>query len=139
MSFTPAFRSLVPKEATVLDVPFLCGMNKVLYNVTVNVDEAVHLEWLQWMKETHIPEVMKTGFFLENRICRIHAFEEGGITYAIQYICASMNDLEEYQRTMAPGLQNDHNTRYGAKVAAFRTILEIIHEHKSPIGSVNPN
>jgi hypothetical protein len=123
----------------VAQVHFLCSMNKVLYNVTVNVDEAVHLEWLQWMKEIHIPDVMKTGFFLENRICRIHAFEEGGITYAIQYICASMHDLEEYQRSMAPALQNDHNARYGTKVAAFRTVLEIIHEHKSAIGTVNPN
>jgi hypothetical protein len=52
----------------------------IIYNVTVNVDEDVAVEWLQWMKETHIPDVMKTGMFLESRICRVLAEEAGGWT-----------------------------------------------------------
>ncbi|MEO8448027.1 MAG: DUF4286 family protein, partial [bacterium] len=27
----------------------------ILYNVTVNVDDSVHDEWLEWMKTIHIP------------------------------------------------------------------------------------
>ena len=46
------------------------------------------------MKFIHIPEVMATGFFLENKICRIHEFEENGITYAIQYVCKSKVELD---------------------------------------------
>ena len=68
-------------------------MNKVLYNVTISIDPSIEEDWLDWMKNVHIPEVMKTGFFLENRICRIHAFEEGGLTYAVQYVAKSMQDL----------------------------------------------
>ncbi len=100
-----------------------------MYNVTVSVDEAVHLEWLEWMRTIHIPEVMETGYFLENRLCRVHGFEEGGITYAVQYISKSMQDLEEYQAHQAPGLQASHQEKYGAHTAAFRTVLEILHEH----------
>ncbi len=114
-------------------------MNKVLYNVTLSVDESVHKEWLDWMKRVHIPQVMKSGYFLENRICRIHAFEEGGVTYAVQYLCMSMTDYEEYQKNAAPALQEEHNRRYGTKVAAFRTVLEIIHEHKTPLSDIFPN
>jgi hypothetical protein len=113
-------------------------MNRVLYNVTVSLDESVHKEWLDWMKQIHIPEVMATGMFLENRICRVHAFEEGGITYAVQYICRSMADLEHYQEHFAPALQEDHNKRYQGKFAAFRTVLEILHEHR-PLADVSPN
>jgi hypothetical protein len=105
-------------------------MNKVMYNVTVSVDEAVHVEWLEWMKGVHIPDVMATGYFLENRLCRVHGFEEGGITYAVQYICSSMKDLEQYQAEQAPGLQADHQEKFGAHTAAFRTVLEILHEHE---------
>ena len=36
----------------------------ILYNVTVNIDTDVEEDWIEWMKETHIPEVMKTGFSL---------------------------------------------------------------------------
>lgn len=114
-------------------------MNKVLYNVTLSVDKSIHEEWLRWMREVHIPDVMKTGYFLESRICRVHAFEEGGITYAVQYLCHSMRDYEEYQKLAAPPLQAAHQERYGTRVAAFRTILEIIYDHKSPTIDIFPN
>jgi hypothetical protein len=114
-------------------------MNRVLYNVTCSVDPDIHEEWLDWMKFVHIPEVMATGFFLENKICRIHEFEENGITYAIQYVCRNKKELDVYQRDFSPALQQAHNARYGGKVAAFRTVLEIVHEQKPPFVDVFPN
>lgn len=110
-----------------------------MYNVTCSVDPAIHEEWLDWMMFTHIPDVMRTGLFLENRICRIHEYEENGVTYAIQYICKSKSDLEKYQRDFAPRLQKATADRYGDKVMAFRTVLEILHESKAPYADVNPN
>jgi hypothetical protein len=103
-------------------------MNKVLYNVTVSVDEAVHETWLEWMKRVHIPDVMATGMFLENRICRVLDFEEGGITYAVQYVCESADHLTRYREEFATALQADHNEKFGQHCAAFRTVLEILDE-----------
>ncbi len=40
----------------------------ILYNVTISIDPEVHQEWLAWMKEVHIPDVLKTGMFRENKI-----------------------------------------------------------------------
>ena len=43
----------------------------IIYNVTVSlVDQNIHQDWLKWMKEIHIPEVMDT-VFLDNKICRL--------------------------------------------------------------------
>jgi hypothetical protein len=103
-------------------------MNKIIYNVTVSVDEPIHQEWLKWMKEVHVPEVIGTGFFESSRICRVLAHEEGGVTYAIQYVVKSLQDYDSYQKDFAPALQAKHAERYGQQVAAFRTILEILHE-----------
>ncbi|MDX5421554.1 MAG: DUF4286 family protein [Hymenobacteraceae bacterium] len=101
----------------------------ILYNVTVNVEHSVADEWLQWMKETHIPEVMGTGFFLRNQICRlVNEIDNGGTTYAVQYYCRSLVDLEEYQRDHAPELQEKHLKRYGERALAFRTVLEVVAE-----------
>jgi hypothetical protein len=91
------------------------------------------------MMFSHIPDVMKTGLFLENRICRIREFEENVVTYAVQYICRSQQDLDRYMRDYAPALQQEHSQRYGTRVAAFRTVLEIIHEGKAPFADVYPN
>ena len=99
----------------------------ILYNVTVNIDVTVHDEWLQWMKEVHIPEVMVTGCFLENKICRILAEEEGGKAYSIQYFAPDMETYIKYQTEFAPALQVDHTKKYNGKFGAFRTLLEVVH------------
>ena len=96
-----------------------------IYNVTVTIDESIHDEWLRWMKESHIPDVMKTGFFVENKICKLIT-EEKETTYAIQYTFHKMGDLTAYQKTHAPRLQKEHAEKFKDKFAAFRTILEIV-------------
>lgn len=100
----------------------------IIYNVTVNIESDVHAEWITWMKEVHIPDVMNTGYFLENRICKVLSTQEDetGHTYAIQYTCKTMDDLEEYQQQHAPRLQQEHTKRYDGKFVAFRTLLEIV-------------
>jgi hypothetical protein len=99
----------------------------ILYNVTVNIDHSVHIEWLHWMKNIHIPEVMKTGMFVENRICKLIGDEHsGGVTYSIQYVCKNMQDYENYRDNFAQRLQSEHANRYKDKFVSFRTLLEII-------------
>lgn len=98
----------------------------IIYNVTVNIENDVHDEWLQWMKEKHIPDVMATGFFIENKICKVLVKEEQGTTYSIQYTCENLNSLQEYQRLHAPQLQKEHADKFANKFVAFRTLLEII-------------
>lgn len=98
----------------------------IIYNVTINVDTDVHEEWLEWMKHTHIPDVMATGLFLDSRVCRVLADDEGGITYAVQYTCADMATYERYRDEHAPRLQAETQKRYAGKFAAFRTLLEVV-------------
>ena len=96
----------------------------IIYNVTVNIDESVQDEWLQWMREVHIPDVMRTGFFLQNRILKVLADEDTGTTYSIQYTCNTMNDFLEYEHHHAPKLREEHALKYKGKFVAFRTLLE---------------
>lgn len=100
----------------------------IIYNVTINIDNDVHTEWINYMKNTHIPDVMNTGYFLENKICKVLSTQddETGHTYAIQYTCANMEDLEEYQKNHAPQLQKDHMSKFEGKFVSFRTLLEVV-------------
>lgn len=99
----------------------------ILYNVTINIDNSVHDEWLKWMIEKHIPDVLDTGLFVENKICKIHAESEGGVSYSIQYFAKSWDDYHKYEKEFAPKLQQEHTAKYKDKFGAFRTILEVIH------------
>jgi hypothetical protein len=98
----------------------------LIYNVTINIDESVADEWVQWMKTEHIPEVVATGCFTEGRLCRIFGEEQGGRAYAAQYHCESMAIFQQYQRDFAPALQAKTQERYHGKFAAFRTLMEIV-------------
>jgi hypothetical protein len=99
----------------------------IVYNVTVNIDSDVHDAWLRWMKETHIPDVMATGLFVESRMHRVLADDDGGATYAIQYTAADMDHYERYRDEHAPRLQADAQARFGGRFVAFRTLLEVVH------------
>jgi hypothetical protein len=101
-----------------------------LYNVTVSIDPVIADDWLDWMRTTHIPDVMATGCFVESRISRVHGEEQGGVTYAITYLSLSQEKMDEYQQQHAPLLQKDHSARYAGKFAAFRTVLSVIEEYK---------
>ena len=101
---------------------------QVIYNVTVSVDYDVAEHWLEWMKEEHIPEVMETGHFIESKISKVIGLEDGGLTYAIQYLCQNMEVYEAYQANFAPTLQAKHTEKFGSQTVAFRTLL---HVHKS--------
>ncbi len=96
----------------------------IIYNVTVKIDHAVHDEWFNWMKKIHIPEVMSTGYFLNNQIFKILVDDEDGISYSIQYSCANMQDLLDYQKFHATDLQKKHQDKFGNQYVAFRTVLE---------------
>ena len=97
----------------------------IVYNVTVKVDSDIAEEWLEWMRQVHIPDVMKTACFTNFDILALRFPKDDiGRTYAIQYTCRSMSDLDLYHRNFASALQADHVTRFGDRAVAFRTILE---------------
>jgi hypothetical protein len=97
-----------------------------IYNVTVNIDESVHEEWIEWMKKVHVPDVMNTGCFVENKIVKVLYVNDTGHTYSFQYSFKQMQDIERYQKEFAPALQADVKKKYGDKFTAFRTLLEVV-------------
>ena len=98
----------------------------IIYNVTVKVDHDIHDDWMAWMKNIHIPEVLETGYFTKNEVAKVLVDESDGVTYSLQYRCKSMSDFEAYQKNEAQRLQNDHAERYKDKFVAFRTLLELV-------------
>lgn len=100
----------------------------ILYNVTVSIDESIHEEWLNWMRKIHIPDVMATGLFLEGRIHKVQSDES--ISYAIGYLCKDNATLQRYLKEFSPKLQKEHSEKFQGKVAAFRTLLDVVETYK---------
>tara|TARA_B110000003_G_scaffold154191_2_gene154898 strand:+ start:124 stop:447 length:324 start_codon:yes stop_codon:yes gene_type:complete len=101
----------------------------IIYNVTVNIEESIHDEWLEWIKN-HIPKVLATGKFIDARLTKVLVEEEmGGTTYAIQYKAKSREALESYYQNDAADLKQEGFIKFADKMLAFRTELEIIDEY----------
>ncbi len=98
----------------------------ILYNVTVNIDSSVEKDWFSWMKTTHVPKVMSTGCFVDNKFLKLlnDDPEATGTTYAIQYFAAGIENLNDYLDNYAANLQKEALDRYPNKFVAFRTFLE---------------
>lgn len=102
----------------------------IIYNVTINIDESIHDQWLVWMQQKHINDVLKTGLFTKAKLVKVLVEEEmGGVTYAVQYFTESKDKLNEYYKSHAPKLREEGVSLFGDKMLAFRTELEIFSEH----------
>lgn len=104
-------------------------MDGFIYNVTVKVDAAAAEEWVTWMRQEHIPEVMATACFSSFRFLHLEGYDdEEGLTFAVQYLCPNEELFAIYQRDHAPVLQTRHKARYEGRFVAFRTILRVLAE-----------
>ncbi len=99
----------------------------IIYNVTVGVDKRIEQDWLVWMREIHIPDVMRTNMFLGHKMYKILTIDtEETVSYAIQYSAVSLNEIERYLEEFAPALREEVKKKFGEQQAAFRTLLEEI-------------
>jgi len=97
----------------------------VLYNVTVNIDQAIEREWLTWMKQEYLPELMATGLPSASTILRLLTeVENGGVTYTVQCFFNEMEDYVTYQKLHLNRLETKHHKRYQNQYVSFQTLLE---------------
>ncbi len=97
----------------------------LIYNVTINVEPDVIEEWKTWMLNDHIPAVMNTGCFTEFSFLKLHhEAENDGETFAVQYMAANWNKLNEYLEEYAHALRSQTAEAFPNKTVAFRTVLE---------------
>ena len=97
----------------------------LIYNVTVGVDKAFEQEWLLWMREIHIPDVMATRMFVGYKMYKVLTTDdEDSVSYAVQYSAKSLNEVEIYLDKFAPALREEVKKKFGDQQVSFRTLLQ---------------
>ena len=103
-----------------------------IYNVTVNIDTSIQANWLSWMRNKHIPEMLALGQFSKAKLCKVLINEEmGGVTYSVEYTVDSLNTLKNYYENNAEEMRKHGMELFQNKFVAFRTELEVIDEQFS--------
>ncbi|WP_346237902.1 DUF4286 family protein [Niabella insulamsoli] len=100
----------------------------LIYNVTNKLTEAIHIDWLNWMRQHHIPAVLATQCFFKATILRLKGVDdEEGPTYAIQYHAAREADYERYLMHFSTALRRETLDKWGDQLLAFRTVMEVVN------------
>ncbi|MEI6866405.1 DUF4286 family protein [Flavicella sp.] len=103
-----------------------------IYNITTNIEESVENDWLLWMQEIHIPEMLKTGKFLAAKMCKVLVKGDmGGATYSVQYTAETKEALESFYKEDSVDLKNKMNSKYTGKFVFFETEMKLIDKQFS--------
>ncbi|MFM1857084.1 MAG: hypothetical protein RLZ05_144 [Bacteroidota bacterium] len=98
-----------------------------IYNVTIKVDHVIIKEWLHWLKQEHIPEILATGCFTEATVLELlETVDEEGATFAVQYKTSRLENYRRYLSEYAPLLRQKGLDKWGNKFVAFRTFMKIV-------------
>ncbi len=96
-----------------------------IYNVTIKIDEAIEHDWLHWMHNEHLADVMATGMFDSYHFLElIEPADEDSKTYVVQYRTQDESRYRQYIQQFAPALRQAGIDRFGDRFIAFRTILK---------------
>ena len=99
----------------------------IIYNVTIKVNWAIAEDWLQWMQQTHIPDVLNTGCFEKHQLIRLLETDETeGPTYAVQYYTSALSRYDNYLQNFAPKLREETVNKWGDKFIAFRSLMQVV-------------
>jgi hypothetical protein len=100
----------------------------IIYNVTIKITNAIHADWLQWLKEVHIPDVIQTGCFTHAVILRLLETDETeGPTYAVQYFAESKGLYNNYIENQAGTMRQKSFDKWGDRFIAFRSVMQVVN------------
>ncbi len=100
----------------------------IIYNVTIKVHESIKKDWLLWLKDVHIPDVIQTGCFTHAVILRlIEVDDTEGPTYAVQYYAESKSLYNNYIENHAAAMRQKSFDKWGSTFIAFRSVLQVVN------------
>lgn len=99
----------------------------IIYNVTIKLHSSIASQWLSWLLEQHIPDVMQSGCFVGHQVLHLLEVDDSeGPTYAIQYKAKTMEDYQRYINDFAPAMRQKSIDEWGDLFIAFRTVMEVV-------------
>lgn len=100
----------------------------IIYNVTIKVHGSIKEDWLLWLKEEHIPDVIQTGCFTHAVILRlIEVDDTEGPTYAVQYYAESKGLYNNYIENHAAAMRQKGFDKWGSAFIAFRSVMQVVN------------
>ncbi|MDD4489758.1 MAG: DUF4286 family protein [Paludibacter sp.] len=99
----------------------------LIYNITFLVSDPVADQWLKWIHDTHIPDMVASGYFTEPQLAKVLNDQgQDGTSYSVQYHVADRQELDAWRRKFGSTMKRNCASLFGEDVLLFTTVLELI-------------
>jgi Domain of unknown function (DUF4286) len=99
----------------------------IVYNVTTKAHHSISSNWLQWLQQEHIPDIINTGCFTNATVLQLLETDDSeGPTYTVQYFAESKSLYNNYIENFAPLMRQKAFDKWGDKFIAFRSVMQVI-------------
>ena len=99
----------------------------IIYNVTTKVRSTIANDWLQWLKDVHVKEILDTGCFTDFKIVKLLEIDEDeGPTYALQLYAESKAIYNQYVEKFAGKMRQAAFDKWGDKFISIRSVMQIV-------------
>lgn len=103
------------------------GSNGVIYEVNLDLDAAIHAEYVAWLLP-HMREIRALPGFVDARLFEVDApaAEVGRVSLSVRYSLVDAAALDAYLREHAPRMRADGEARFGGRFRASRRVLRLV-------------
>jgi len=99
----------------------------VVYNVTTKLSWQIEEAWLQWQKESLIPEMLRTALISDHKIFRLLGQDDDeGPTFTTQYFFNSTEDYEEYERLYSAAIRKKAIEKWNDQSISFHSVMQLV-------------
>ena len=71
----------------------------IIYSITFAIEDGIEQEWISYMKEEYIANIMEIGLFNDFRFAKTHPVSDVDTAYNVQFRCESLTHLELFKTT----------------------------------------
>lgn len=98
-----------------------------IYNTTFNCEISCYKEFVQWVRETYIPQALSYEGVSNPRLARIFGEDDSqNMNISIQFNTPGLEELSQWYNHCGANILQTLQEKYGEKVAGFSTIMEEI-------------
>ncbi len=102
-------------------------MLEIIYSVTVKPNQNIEKDFIDWLKNEHIQDVVDTKCFDSSRFYKLlDQNEQDGSSYNIQYVTSSMERYFDYIHNFSNEMRQKGLEKFGDQFVAFRTVLKSV-------------
>lgn len=98
----------------------------LVYNTTFQVDTDVESNFIIWIKEVYIHEVLKAGMLSSPRLCKILSHLDEGSSFSLQWEVENSTILHRWHMEHGAKLNDQIQQLFKDKVIGFPTLMELM-------------